>query len=155
MARGPWQTWRAATAHAPALVDAFRGLTMAGMVIVNNPGDWNAVYAPLLHAEWHGWTPTDLIFPWFLVIMGVSMALAGGERTPWPTVLRRAATIAGLGAFMAGYPLFQPGPLAHPGRARADRRLLLERVCDLAGGRPSRGSPEDDARARPGGLGSC
>ena len=51
-------------------VDAFRGLTMAGMVIVNNPGDWNTVYAPLLHAEWHGWTPTDLIFPWFLVIDG-------------------------------------------------------------------------------------
>jgi len=44
----------------------FRGLTMAGMVVVNNPGDWGHVYGPLLHAEWHGWTPTDLIFPFFL-----------------------------------------------------------------------------------------
>ena len=44
----------------------FRGLTMAGMVVVNNPGDWGHVYWPLLHAEWHGWTPTDLIFPFFL-----------------------------------------------------------------------------------------
>ena len=96
-------------------VDVFRGLTMAGMVIVNNPGDWDHVYPPLLHAEWHGWTPTDLIFPWFLVIMGVSMALAGRERAPWPIVLRRAATIAGLGAFMAGYPYFNPDRWRIPG----------------------------------------
>jgi len=47
-------------------LDVFRGLTMAGMVVVNNPGDWGHVYGPLLHAEWHGWTPTDLIFPFFL-----------------------------------------------------------------------------------------
>jgi predicted acyltransferase len=77
-------------------VDVFRGLTMAGMVIVNNPGDWNTVYAPLLHAEWHGWTPTDLVFPWFLVIMGTAMALAGPDRARCPAVLR-AATTAGLG----------------------------------------------------------
>src|SRR5687767_6874482 len=44
-------------------VDVLRGATMAGMVIVNTPGDWSNVYWPLLHAEWHGWTPTDLIFP--------------------------------------------------------------------------------------------
>ena len=46
-----------------ASVDVFRGVTMAAMVIVNTPGDWSHVYPPLLHAEWHGWTPTDLIFP--------------------------------------------------------------------------------------------
>jgi predicted acyltransferase len=96
-------------------VDAFRGLTMAGMVIVNNPGDWNAVYAPLLHAEWHGWTPTDLIFPWFLAIMGVSMALAGPARAPWSAVLRRSATIVGLGLFMSGYPAFNPARWRIPG----------------------------------------
>ncbi len=96
-------------------VDAFRGLTMAGMVIVNNPGDWNTVYPPLLHAEWHGWTPTDLIFPWFLAIMGVSMALAGPERAPWPAVLRRSATIVGLGLFMSGYPAFNPARWRIPG----------------------------------------
>ena len=57
-------------------LDVFRGLTMAAMVIVNNPGDWGNVYAPLLHAEWHGWTPTDLIFPFFLFIVGVSITLS-------------------------------------------------------------------------------
>src|SRR6266542_1696293 len=47
-------------------LDVFRGLTVAAMVLVNNPGTWRAVYAPLRHADWHGWTPTDLIFPFFL-----------------------------------------------------------------------------------------
>jgi predicted acyltransferase len=96
-------------------VDVFRGLTMAGMVIVNNPGDWNTVYAPLLHAEWHGWTPTDLVFPWFLAIMGAAMALAGPERTAWSAVLRRTAIIAGLGLFMAGFPYFNPARWRIPG----------------------------------------
>ena len=96
-------------------VDVFRGLTMAGMVIVNNPGDWGTVYAPLLHAEWHDWTPTDLVFPWFLFIMGTAMALAGPARAPWPAVLRRAATIAGLGLFMAGFPYFNPARWRIPG----------------------------------------
>ena len=57
-------------------LDVFRGLTMAAMVIVNNPGDWGNVYGPLLHAPWHGWTPTDLIFPFFLFIVGVSITLS-------------------------------------------------------------------------------
>ena len=96
-------------------VDAFRGLTMAGMVIVNNPGDWNTVYPPLLHAEWHGWTPTDLIFPWFLVVMGVAMALAGPERAPWPAVLRRTALIVGLGLALSGFPYFNPARWRIPG----------------------------------------
>src|SRR5215207_11298551 len=53
-------------------LDVFRGLTVAGMLLVNNPGSWGAIYPPLEHAEWHGWTPTDLIFPFFLFIAGVS-----------------------------------------------------------------------------------
>lgn len=57
-------------------LDVFRGLTIAGMLLVNNPGSWGAVYPPLLHAEWHGWTPTDLIFPFFLFIVGVSIAFS-------------------------------------------------------------------------------
>ncbi len=61
-------------------LDAFRGLTIAGMILVNNPGDWETVHPPLLHAEWHGWTPTDLIFPFFLFIVGVSMAFSFGKR---------------------------------------------------------------------------
>ena len=43
-------------------LDVFRGITIAGMILVNNPGDWSAVYAPLLHADWHGCTPTDWVF---------------------------------------------------------------------------------------------
>ncbi|MGH7313377.1 MAG: hypothetical protein ACREJV_09405 [Candidatus Rokuibacteriota bacterium] len=49
------------------------------MVLVNNPGTWTAVYRPLTHAEWHGWTPTDFVFPWFLFIVGVSITLALGR----------------------------------------------------------------------------
>jgi predicted acyltransferase len=59
-----------------ASLDAFRGFTIAAMMLVNNPGDWNAVYAPLRHAEWNGCTPTDLVFPFFLFIAGVALALA-------------------------------------------------------------------------------
>jgi predicted acyltransferase len=61
-------------------LDVFRGLTIAGMVLVNNPGSWNHIYWPLAHAEWHGWTPTDLIFPFFLFIVGVAIPLAFGRR---------------------------------------------------------------------------
>ena len=88
-----------------ASVDALRGLTVAAMLLVNNPGDWGHVYAPLRHAEWHGCTPTDLIFPFFLFVVGVSIALALGpciERGDAPgalsrTVLIRASRIALLG----------------------------------------------------------
>src|SRR5262249_42300957 len=61
-------------------LDVFRGLTIAGMVLVNNPGSWNAVYPPLLHASWHGWTPTDLVFPFFVFIVGVAIPLAFERR---------------------------------------------------------------------------
>jgi predicted acyltransferase len=57
-------------------LDAFRGLTIAGMLLVNNPGSWSTIYDPLEHAAWHGWTPTDLIFPFFLFIVGVSMTIS-------------------------------------------------------------------------------
>ena len=53
-------------------LDVLRGLTVAGMILVNNPGSWN-VFAPLRHAAWNGLTPTDLVFPFFMFIMGVSM----------------------------------------------------------------------------------
>jgi predicted acyltransferase len=54
-------------------LDVMRGLTIAGMIMVNNPGSWQYVYAPLRHAQWNGLTPTDLVFPFFMFIMGVSM----------------------------------------------------------------------------------
>ena len=63
-----------------ASLDAFRGATVAGMILVNNPGSWAHVYAPLRHAEWHGWTPTDLIFPYFLFIVGVALPFSFQRR---------------------------------------------------------------------------
>ena len=91
-----------------ASVDALRGITVAAMLLVNNPGDWGHVYAPLEHAAWHGCTPTDLIFPMFLFIAGASIALAllprlergddAGALTR--TVLLRGARIVGLGLFL-------------------------------------------------------
>ena len=62
-----------------ASLDAFRGFTIAAMVLVNNPGDWSSLYSQLEHAKWNGWTFTDTIFPFFLFIGGVSMALSLGR----------------------------------------------------------------------------
>ena len=57
-------------------LDVFRGITIATMILVNNPGSWNHVYPLLLHAKWHGYTPTDLVFPFFLFIAGTAMAFS-------------------------------------------------------------------------------
>jgi len=95
-------------------LDAFRGLTIAGMILVNNPGSWSHVYAPLRHAEWHGWTPTDLIFPFFLFIVGVAVPFSFGKRLARGDsrrklmihVVRRAAILFGLGLLMRAVPEF-------------------------------------------------
>ena len=95
-------------------LDAFRGLAIAGMILVNNPGSWSHVYAPLRHATWHGATPTDLVFPFFLFGAGVSMSFSFASRKArgstrrglWKHVARRALIIYGLGLFMAAYPGF-------------------------------------------------
>jgi predicted acyltransferase len=108
-------------------LDAFRGLTMAAMVVVNNPGTWDAMYWPLEHAEWHGCTPTDLIFPFFLFIVGVSLSLSRATLSaPWWKIARRAAVLVGLGLFLAGFPFFDPARWRIPG--------ILQRigVCYLA-----------------------
>ncbi|WP_323142474.1 acyltransferase family protein [Massilia phyllosphaerae] len=68
-----------ATTGRLASLDAFRGFTIAAMVLVNNPGDWGHLYAQLAHAHWNGWTFTDCIFPFFLFIGGVAMALSLGR----------------------------------------------------------------------------
>ena len=89
-------------------LDVFRGLTIAGMVLVNNAGSWSAVYPPLAHAAWHGWTPTDLIFPFFVFIIGVAIPLAfekrkvSGEnqRDLYLKIFRRSAIIFGLGVLV-------------------------------------------------------
>ncbi|HET7003504.1 MAG TPA: DUF5009 domain-containing protein, partial [Puia sp.] len=65
-------------------LDFFRGLTVAGMILVNNPGDWGHIYAPLEHSVWNGCTPTDLVFPFFLFIVGVSIVYAMGSRKTNP-----------------------------------------------------------------------
>src|ERR687894_1608104 len=92
-------------------LDVFRGLTIAGMGLVNNPGTWSSIYWPLRHADWHGWTPTDLVFPFFLFIVGVSITLAFGRRAAedgrlYGKILRRALLIFALGIFLNGFPYF-------------------------------------------------
>lgn len=87
-------TTTATRPHRLASVDALRGTTVAAMLLVNDPGDWNHVFAPLDHATWNGCTPTDLIFPFFLFVMGVSIALAilpRLERGQAAATLRNAA----------------------------------------------------------------
>jgi predicted acyltransferase len=94
-------------------LDAFRGLTVAAMILVNNPGNWVYVYWPLDHARWHGWTPTDLIFPFFLFMVG--MALPFSSRVRAREALRRALVIGALGIFMAAYPYFDLATVRIPG----------------------------------------
>jgi predicted acyltransferase len=92
-------------------LDAFRGLTILAMILVNNPGSWAPGwrYTPLDHAEWHGWTPTDLIFPFFLFIVGTSMAytfrkyreLGGATPELYARIIRRTCILFLLGVGMA------------------------------------------------------
>lgn len=99
-------------------LDAFRGITILGMIMVNNPGTWSAMYAPLRHADWHGWTPTDLIFPFFLFIVGVAIVFAnsgklakGIEKSELvKSALKRSLILFGLGLILAAYPVFQLDP---------------------------------------------
>jgi predicted acyltransferase len=106
-----------------ASLDAFRGFAIAGMVLVNNPGDWSALYPQLAHATWHGWTFTDWIFPFFLFIVGVSMtislsarATAGASRAELLRVMaRRAAVIFAVGLALNLMPLFDPASVRIPG----------------------------------------
>ncbi|MCX2573569.1 acyltransferase family protein [Pedobacter sandarakinus] len=90
-------------------LDFFRGLTVAAMILVNNPGSWGHIYAPLEHATWHGCTPTDLIFPFFLWIVGVSIAFAMGSSKENPSLhgkiilkaVKRGIILYLLGFFLA------------------------------------------------------
>src|ERR671924_1625601 len=93
-------------------LDVFRGLTIAGMLLVNNPGSWGAIYPPLRHAAWHGWTPTDLIFPFFLFIVGITTHLSlsarrqrgDDDRAIVTQVLRRGGLIVLFGLLLTGLP---------------------------------------------------
>src|SRR6187402_1612973 len=92
-------------------LDVFRGMTVCFMIIVNSPGDWSIAYPPLLHAAWHGFTPTDLVFPSFLFAVGNAMAFVmykysgqQGSRLFWRKTLKRFAIIFLLGFLMYWFP---------------------------------------------------
>jgi predicted acyltransferase len=116
-------------------IDAFRGMTVAAMVLVNNPASWEHVFPPLRHAEWHGWTPTDLIFPFFLFIVGMSISLSLARRMDEKTsrtalyakIVKRSIIIFALGMFLRLFPDFHFTALRIPG--------VLQRiaVCFLCG----------------------
>jgi predicted acyltransferase len=116
-------------------LDALRGLTVAGMILVNNPGDWGHIYAPLEHAAWNGWTPTDLIFPFFLFIVGVSITFALGtekartERGVTGKILRRGAVLFGLGLFLNLFPSVNFATVRIPGVLQ--RIALVYIICSL------------------------
>ena len=100
-------------------LDVFRGITIAGMLVVNDPGTWSAIFPPLEHAEWHGWTPTDLIFPFFLFIVGITTHLSlsarrargDDDRALIKQILRRGIIIYLLGFAMAMFPFYQWGTI--------------------------------------------
>lgn len=124
-------------------LDAFRGATIAAMLLVNNPGSWSDIYPPLEHAPWHGWTPTDMIFPFFLWIVGVAMTLSFARRVGqgadrgelFQHVWRRAAIIFGVGLFLAAFP-FGLLPEHHFSLAKLRIPGVLQRIalCYLAAG---------------------
>jgi predicted acyltransferase len=93
-------------------VDIFRGLTIALMILVNTPGTWEAVYPPLRHASWHGYTPTDLVFPFFLFIVGTSIVFAYQNKQRGPAVYRKIAVrtlkLIGLGLFLGAFTIAFP-----------------------------------------------
>jgi predicted acyltransferase len=91
-------------------LDVFRGMTIATMITVNNPGSWSYIYAPLKHSAWHGCTPTDLVFPFFLFIVGVSMFFSFAkyesklDARSLLKVLKRTALIFIIGLFLNSFP---------------------------------------------------
>jgi len=130
----PTQTEWSLTKPARLLsLDAFRGLTVAAMILVNNPGDWGHIYAPLEHAPWHGWTPTDLIFPFFLFIVGVSITFAlggsGSGNGVVSKILKRSVTLFLLGLFLNFFPKFDISTVRIMGVLQ--RIALVYLVCSL------------------------
>jgi predicted acyltransferase len=114
-------------------LDVFRGLTIAGMLLVNDPGTWSSIYPPLEHAAWNGWTPTDLVFPFFLFIVGITTHLSLTSRRARGDddaairrqIIRRGLLIFLFGFLMNGFPFFTWGSvagIAHP--------TLVQRVVD-------------------------
>jgi predicted acyltransferase len=94
-------------------LDVFRGATVALMILVNNPGSWGHIFPPLKHADWHGVTPTDLVFPFFLFAVGNAMAFvmprleAGGEAAFWKKIIKRSLLIFFIGVFLNWFPFIK------------------------------------------------
>jgi len=117
-------------------LDVFRGLAVAGMILVTDPGTYGAVYWPLLHAQWDGWTPTDMIFPGFLFAVGVAIPLSfasrierGNDRARLARhVIFRSIAIFLMGVAINGFPDYNLHTLRIPG--------VLQRIalCYLCGG---------------------
>ena len=97
-----------------AAIDAFRGLTIAGMIIVLNPGSWKYAYPIVKHADWHGWTIADLVFPFFLFIVGVSItfSLSKGkienleQSAVYSKIIKRSIILLIIGLFINSFPDF-------------------------------------------------
>ncbi|MEW2920245.1 DUF5009 domain-containing protein [Muricauda sp. ANG21] len=114
-------------------LDVFRGLDIALMIIVNSPGNWETTFSPLLHAEWHGFTLTDLVFPTFLFVVGNSMSFSMkkyetmGSSAFFKKVLKRFAIIFLLGFLMYWFPFFENGQL----KPLAETRIfgVLQRIA--------------------------
>ena len=106
-----------------ASLDIFRGITIAAMILVNSPGSWSHIYPPLEHAQWHGFTPTDMVFPFFLWISGLAMTLSfarrktgGADRgTLLLHTARRGATIFAIGLLLNLIPKFDFAHVRIPG----------------------------------------
>jgi predicted acyltransferase len=103
-------------------LDVFRGMTVAAMILVNNPGSWSHIYSPLEHAPWNGCTPTDLIFPFFLFIVGVSIHFGYKEKVStgltqkvFLKIVKRTLIIFSLGVFLSLYPRFDFSVVRIPG----------------------------------------
>lgn len=93
-------------------LDVFRGATVVLMILVNNPGSWKHLYPPLAHAAWHGWTLTDLVFPFLLFAVGNALALTSAPSRPgaapfWPRWARRTLLIFGIGLFLNAAPFLR------------------------------------------------
>lgn len=118
-------------------LDALRGFTIAAMILVNNPGSWEFVYAPLRHKDWNGISPTDLIFPFFVFIVGISIVLAFAKKLEMNTdrsilvrkIIWRSFKIFGVGIFLNLYPYFEFDSLRIAGVLQ--RIALVFLICGM------------------------
>jgi predicted acyltransferase len=119
-------------------LDVFRGATVALMILVNNPGSWSHIYQPLEHAGWHGLTPTDLVFPFFLFAVGNAMAFVmpklelAGEGTFWKKIIKRTLLIFLIGVFLNWFPFVAYNDAGHlAGKPYENLRIfgVLQRIA--------------------------